>query len=58
MIQERFFRKKARKKSPSENLAKPGDYIVAFNCQTVSTKKELMADLRETDGQKMYYWKL
>ena len=44
---------KGTKESPSENRAKPGDYIVAFNCQTVSTKKELMADLRETDGQKI-----
>lgn len=35
---------------PARNIVKPGDYIVAFNQQEVSTKKELIRDLEELDG--------
>ena len=34
---------------PAKNIVKPGDYIVAFNEQTVSSKKELIEDLSELD---------
>lgn len=37
-------------KEPAKDLVQPGDYIVAFNHQKISTKKELMSDLEELDG--------
>lgn len=37
-------------REPAKNIVKPGDYIVAFNEQKVSTKKELMEDLAMLDG--------
>ncbi len=36
---------------PAKNIVKPGDYIVAFNEQKVSNKKELIDDLDLLDGQ-------
>ena len=41
------------KKKPAQDIVKPGDYIVAFNEETVSTKKDLIKDLRELDGGKV-----
>ena len=38
---------------PAKNLVKPGDYIVAFNDQEISTKKELMDDLKTLDGEEV-----
>lgn len=35
---------------PAKNIVKPGDYIVAFNEQAVSTKQDLMEDLSLLDG--------
>lgn len=35
---------------PAKNIVKPGDYIVAFNEQKISNKKELMEDLSMLDG--------
>lgn len=37
-------------KEPAKNIVKPGDYIVAFNEQKISTKKELIKDLDGLDG--------
>ena len=39
--------------TPAEDLVKPGDYIVAFNQQKVSCKKELIKDLKKTDGKEV-----
>ena len=36
---------------PAKNIVKPGDYIVAFNDQTVHSKKELMNDLKELESE-------
>lgn len=36
---------------PAKNIVKPGDYIVAFNEQKISTKKELMDDIAELTGE-------
>lgn len=36
---------------PAKNIVKPGDYIVAFNQQEISTKKELMDDLKNLNGE-------
>ena len=36
---------------PAKNIVRPGDYIVAFNEQKVSNKKELMEDLEILDGE-------
>lgn len=36
---------------PAKNIVKPGDYIVAFNEQKISTKKELMDDIADLDGE-------
>ena len=41
------------KEKPAQDIVKPGDYIVAFNEETVSTKKDLIKDLRELDGGKV-----
>ena len=38
---------------PSKNVVKPGDYIMAFNNKKISTKKELMRELDELDGEKV-----
>lgn len=38
---------------PAKNIVKPGDYIVAFNEQKISSKKELMEDLTLLDGEKV-----
>lgn len=35
---------------PAKNIVKPGDYIVAFNEEKISTKKELIEDLSQLDG--------
>lgn len=35
---------------PAKNIVKPGDYIVAFNENKISTKKELMDELKDLDG--------
>ena len=35
---------------PAKNIVRPGDYIVAFNQEKVSSKKELMEDLDLLDG--------
>ncbi len=39
--------------TPAEDLVKPGDYIVAFNQQKVSCKKELIKDLKKNDGKEV-----
>ena len=39
--------------TPAEDLVKPGDYIVAFNQQKVSCKKELIKDLKKTDRKEV-----
>ena len=38
-------------REPAKNIVRPGDYIVAFNEQKVSNKKELMEDLEVLDGE-------
>ena len=38
-------------REPAKNIVRPGDYIVAFNKQKVSNKKELMEDLEILDGE-------
>lgn len=35
---------------PARNIVKPGDYIVAFNSQKITSKKDLMEDLSVLDG--------
>lgn len=40
-------------KKPAKNIVRPGDYIVAFNEQKVSTKKELIRDLEGLDGDEV-----
>ena len=42
-----------KQETPAEDLVKPGDYIVAFNQQKVSCKKELIKDLKKTDGKEV-----
>jgi stage IV sporulation protein B len=34
-------------KEPAKNIVQPGDYITAFNEQKISTKKDLMEDLKK-----------
>ncbi|MCD7868122.1 MAG: PDZ domain-containing protein [Clostridiales bacterium] len=38
---------------PAKNIVEAGDYILAFNEKEVSTKKELMEDLSELDGEEV-----
>ena len=38
---------------PAENIVRPGDYIVAFNEEKVSTKHDLMEDLKYMNGEKV-----
>ena len=38
-------------REPAKNIVRPGDYIVAFNEQKVSNKKELMEELEILDGE-------
>lgn len=38
---------------PAKNILKPGDYIVAFNSQKVTSKKELIRDLDQISGEKV-----
>lgn len=38
-------------KEPSRNIVRPGDYIVAFNDQKVTDKKELIRDLENMNGE-------
>ena len=38
---------------PAKNIVKPGDYIVAFNDQTVHSKKELIKDLSKLDDSQV-----
>ena len=45
--------REGKSQEPSKNIVKPGDYIMAFNDKTVSTKKELMKELNELDGEKV-----
>lgn len=40
-------------REPAKNIVKPGDYIVAFNEQEISTKKDLMEDLSRLDGEEV-----
>lgn len=40
-------------REPAKNVVKPGDYIVAFDSQTIRSKKELIEDLRTLDGDKV-----
>ena len=37
-------------KEPAKNIIKQGDYIVSFNGQKISTKKELINDIANLDG--------
>lgn len=37
-------------KEPAKNIVRQGDYIVSFNGQKISTKKELISDIAELDG--------
>lgn len=37
-------------KEPAKNIIRQGDYIVSFNGQKISTKKELINDIAELDG--------
>ena len=37
-------------KEPAKNIIRQGDYIVSFNGQKISTKKELISDIAELDG--------
>lgn len=36
--------------NPAKNIVKPGDYIVAFNSQSITSKKELLKDLTFLNG--------
>lgn len=36
---------------PAKNIVKPGDYIVAFNQQSIENKQELLKDLSFLDGE-------
>lgn len=36
---------------PAKNIVKPGDYIVAFNQHEITSKKELLEDLKTLDGE-------
>lgn len=36
---------------PAKNIVKPGDYIVAFNEQKITTKKELLEDIATLEGE-------
>lgn len=38
------------KEEPAKNIVKPGDYIVAFNEQKITTKKELLDDISNLSG--------
>lgn len=38
---------------PAKNIVQPGDYIVAFNEQKVTSKRQLMDDLSGLDAQKV-----
>lgn len=38
---------------PAKDILKPGDYIVAFNEEEISGKKELMEDLRHIGGEEV-----
>ena len=37
-------------KEPAKNIVKQGDYIVAFNGEKISTKKDLIHDIEKLDG--------
>lgn len=37
-------------KEPAKNIVRQGDYIVSFNGQKISTKRELISDIAELDG--------
>lgn len=36
---------------PAKNIVKPGDYIVAFNNQRITSKKELIEDIASLNGE-------
>lgn len=40
-------------REPARNIVKPGDYIVAFNQQKITEKKDLIRDLKNLDGEKV-----
>nr|WP_294650241.1 SpoIVB peptidase [uncultured Blautia sp.] len=37
-------------KEPAKNIVRQGDYIVSFNGQKISTKRELISDIAKLDG--------
>ena len=39
--------------NPAKNIVKPGDYIVAFNEQKVTSKQELIEDISHLDGDEV-----
>ena len=45
--------KNGQMQDPAKNIVKPGDYIVAFNDQTVHSKKELIKDLSKLDDSQV-----
>ena len=40
-------------REPARNIVKPGDYIVEFNRQEISTKQQLIQNLRNLKGEKV-----
>ena len=40
-------------KEPAENLVRQGDYIVSFNGEKISTKRELINDIAGLDGEEV-----
>ena len=36
---------------PAKDVVKPGDYIVAFDSQTIRSKKDLIEDIRNLNGE-------
>ena len=41
------------RQKPAEDIVKPGDYIVAFNEKKISTKQDLIEDLKYMNGEKV-----
>ncbi len=40
-------------REPAKNIVRPGDYIVAFNNQKISRKKDLLEDLKKLKGEEV-----
>lgn len=40
-------------REPAKNIVKPGDYIVAFNDEKISRKKDLLEDLKKLEGEEV-----